>query len=84
MKIEEDFEVAEPCKYDYFWQDARKIIEFLRAQVWERPLEVGEIRLNSGGTRPERSWKLHALYINFILGSLRNDDADGNDDATKQ
>ena len=31
----------------------------------ERPLEVGEIRLNFGLGR-ERSWKLHALSINIV------------------
>ena len=35
LKIEEDFEVAEPCKCDDFWHDASKIIDFLRAQGWE-------------------------------------------------
>ena len=35
LKIEQDFEVAEPCKFDDFWHEASKIIDFLRAQGWE-------------------------------------------------
>ena len=35
VKSEQDFEVAEPCKCDDFWQDASKIIDFLSAQGWE-------------------------------------------------
>ena len=35
LKIEQDFEVAEPCKFDDFWHDASKVIDFLRAQGWE-------------------------------------------------
>ena len=30
-----DFEVAEPCKFDDFWNDDSKIIDFLIAQIWE-------------------------------------------------
>lgn len=32
LKIEQDFEVAGPCKCDDFWHDASKIIDFSRAQ----------------------------------------------------
>ena len=54
LKIEQDFEVAQSCKCNNIWHDPSKINDYLRAQGWEseRPLEVGEIRLNSGGTRP--------------------------------
>ena len=35
LKIEQDFEVVEPCKCNDFWHDASKIIVFSLAQDWE-------------------------------------------------
>ena len=53
LKIEQDFEVAELCKFYDFWHDASKLLTFYMPKVGsERPLEVREIWLNSEGTRP--------------------------------
>ena len=34
----------------------------------EGHLEAEEIRQSSGGVRPGRSWKLHALCLSFFFG----------------
>ena len=76
LKIEQDFEVAQPCKCDGFWHDARKVI-FLTF-----PILIGSLSTRVFETRTATESELflpvdlsshNHIYIAEHLFSIRDD-----------
>ena len=68
-EIEQAFEVVEAGNCTDFWLGSYSFYRTLTCPKLggEQNLEVVEIWRSSGGFRPRRSWKLHALCFSFAF-----------------